>query len=657
MFESRSFLGFQFNVDAVRARSYGDLTAALLDAEQRVYAAEQARLEAERDRQQLAETLAEVSETLAEVSADRDALARTQEELWKQKKARDNEVEVLFKRISELVQQLSEATAVDRQQQFALEIQVLQRRLDDRNRSLYGTSSERRGRPEGEGEPPAEEPAKKPRQRKRSGSRRTAQPKLPIVPVPHALSPEEQAGGCKACHGDLAEMKGQTEDHEEVTVKRIVYELHLHQCQKYRCVECGWIGTAPGPDKLIAGGRYSPEFAVHSAVMKYADHMPLERQVSQMARAGLTVTSQALWDQHRYLALLLLPTLLALHAIIRTADLCYVDETPWRMMKKSGSKRWWMWSLSDGLLVYYQAVTSRGNAAARELLRDFSGLLMADDYVVYRSLEHERSRQGGVQQVIDEEGNPVDVWTPDFLLLTCWMHVRRYLVKAEKYQPTAGPGLDLIAGLYKAEADAEAEVDAQVDAAIEAGTPLSDDAPVQLLLQARREHRDRTSRGLIAKLDTWRNQVVRLEGSALANALDHMDRLWPRLVMFLEDARIPLDNGHAERQMRRPVLGRVNFQGNRSEDGAWVTAGLYSLIGSAINLGLNPEDWMNEAVRRAIANPGAVWLPTDHLAILRERGEAPVVVRRGASGLVMRTAAPSTPATDTDTTSGKRATT
>ncbi|NOZ79227.1 MAG: IS66 family transposase [Acidobacteria bacterium] len=632
MLESDTPPRFQFNVDAVRARSHGDWAAALLDAEERLHVAEQTRIEAERSRLDAEQTHTRLVEAFAEVSADRDSLVRAREQLWKENKARSNELEVLYKRISELVQQLSEVTQVDLQQQFTLEIRRLQRRLDDRNQSLYGSSSERRGRPEGEGDSPAEKPEAKRRRRKRSGSRRTSQPKLPIVPVPHLLSAQEQAGGCKVCLGDLTEMKGQTEDHEQITVARVVYQLQLHQCQKYRCVDCGGIATAPGPEKIIAGGRYSPEFAVHSAVLKYADHLPLERQVRQMSRAGLNVTSQALWDQHRYLALLLLPTLLALHALILTAALCYADETPWRMMKKLGSKRWWMWTVSDGRLVYYQAVTSRGNAAGRELLRDFAGLLMADDYVVYNSLEHERTRLGGVRQVIDEQGNRIDVWTPDFTLLTCWMHARRYLFKAEKHQPTAGPGVDIIGALYKVEADAEAEVDKLVIAAIEASKPISDEDQVLLLLQARREHRERTSRGLIAKLDTWRKQVIRLEGSALADALKHMDRLWPRLVMFLEDARIPLDNGHAERQIRGPVLGRVNFQGNRSEDGAMVTAALYSLIRSAINLGLNPEDYMNEALRRAIAAPGSIWLPTDHLDMLRERGEAPVMVRRGTPG-------------------------
>jgi hypothetical protein len=49
--------------------------------------------------------------------------------------------------------------------------------------------------------------------------------------------------------------------------------------------------AALGPDKLVPSGRYSTDFAVDVAIAKFADHMPLERQVRQMARDGLDVDS------------------------------------------------------------------------------------------------------------------------------------------------------------------------------------------------------------------------------------------------------------------------------------------------------------------------------------------------------------------------------
>jgi transposase len=44
-----------------------------------------------------------------------------------------------------------------------------------------------------------------------------------------------------------------------------------------------------GPDKLVAGGRYSIDFALDVAIARFADRLPLERQVRQMARDGLDV--------------------------------------------------------------------------------------------------------------------------------------------------------------------------------------------------------------------------------------------------------------------------------------------------------------------------------------------------------------------------------
>ena len=80
---------------------------------------------------------------------------------------------------------------------------------------------------------------------------------------------------------------------------RFVYKNHRRQ--KYAC-SCGsCIETALGPDKLVPGGRYSIDFAIYVAISKYCDHLPLERQVRMMARDGLVVTSQTLWDQIEHL--------------------------------------------------------------------------------------------------------------------------------------------------------------------------------------------------------------------------------------------------------------------------------------------------------------------------------------------------------------------
>jgi len=332
---------------------------------------------------------------------------------------------------------------------------------------------------------------------------------------------------------------------------------------------------------------------------------------------GLNVTSQVFWDQLQYLYTLLLPVLLVLHARVLQGEVCVADETPWRMMsnKGGGSKKWWLWTVSDGTGVYFQLVTSRGSAAARELLQSFDGVLVTDDYVVYRSLEKAKTRNGGVQFVLDNDGKPIEIPTPDYTLATCWMHARRYLFKAEKYHREAGPALDLIGELYHIEDLAVRKVDARVR---RAKRPVEDDKVREWLLSARRELRNTRSRRCIADLDAWRREVIRLEGTALTEAADHLDRLWSRLILFLENPKIPLDSGHAERQIRGPIIGRNNYRGCRSEFGARVAALFFSLISTAKNMGLDPHAYLTVAVAKALCDPKSVFTPWDYAAHLRE---------------------------------------
>lgn len=601
--------GITLDLTAIRARQVEDLVrdhaqaVRRLEETQRALAdAERSRQDAERARQDAEASLANLVGRKADVDLKNRVLL--------------NENAVLMKRISELVQQLSQATERDLQLLLSAELAVLHRRLDDRNRALFGRSSERRGNKDSE----SEDDKKKKRKKKRSGGTRSPQVALPVHIVPHTLPQSEIERGCLKCTGgELREMKGQFDTSEEVNRIRVRYEILEHRCQKYRCAGCGWITQADGPDKLIAGGRYSIDLAVETALDKYGDHIPLHRQVRRMARDGLMVTTQALWDQLLRMYVLLLPTLLALHERILRADLCYADESTWRVMSnQGGSKQWWLWAVSDGEAVYFQIVPSRGGDAARQLLQNFAGILMADDYTVYVALEKCRSLSGGVQQVIDEEGNLVDVPTPDFVLVTCLMHIRRYLLKAEKYHPEASPALDDIAELYQIEDLAKERADERIAAAAQ---PLDKAEARAVLLEERRLLRDSRSREVVARLDAWRTQTLRLDGSALAEAINHLDRVWPRFVKFLEDPKIPLDNGHAEREMRGPVVSRKNYYGSRSDAGARVAALFFSLIHSARGMGLDVRDYLGAAVLRAVRKPGSVWTPWDQAEALQAQAD------------------------------------
>ncbi len=90
-----------------------------------------------------------------------------------------------------------------------------------------------------------------------------AQPNVPLEHVTHELPEEERT--CAFCGGQVDEMRGQVETYEEITVVGVEYKVVTHQRQKYRCGCNAQVVTTPGPERLVPGGRYSIDFAVHVA--------------------------------------------------------------------------------------------------------------------------------------------------------------------------------------------------------------------------------------------------------------------------------------------------------------------------------------------------------------------------------------------------------
>ncbi|MGH2608132.1 MAG: IS66 family transposase [Tepidiformaceae bacterium] len=448
------------------------------------------------------------------------------------------------------------------------ELEALKELLAQRERVIFGDTSEKRPRTDADAAAPGPAP--------RRGHGPRLQPSLPILDVIHELDEADRT--CPQCGGALVEMAGQTEDSEEVTVVERRFAILKHQRKKYRCACNGCVDTAPGPLKLQPGSRYSTAFAVEVAASKYLDHLPLERQARIMRREGLVIDSQTLWDQLDVLARVLQPAYDALGRYVLEAEVVGADETWWRLMEKKGAKRWWVWSVTRDDAVIYKALASRSREAARQVLNGYRGIVLADGYGAYEAL----ARDG-----------------PSFTLAHCWAHVRRKFVEAEPHFPDpCREVLDLIGQLYAVERDVPSP----------SATDPSDRTET---LALRRRLREERSRPLIREIRDWGMKQRPLPESGLGKAIAYMLGLWKGLTLFLEDARVPLDNNRTERGLRGVVLGRKNYYGSRSERGTEVAALFYSLLESAKLAGVEPKLYLLTATRRALADPKTVTLPRD----------------------------------------------
>lgn len=448
-----------------------------------------------------------------------------------------------------------------------LELEQLQELLAQREKALFGDSSEKRPRRA------SEEPAGEPAAQRGHGPRQQRQ--LPLIDQVHELPTDQRQ--CPQCGGELVEMDKQFEESEEISVVERRFVVVRHCRKKYRCRCNAAVVTAPCPRKLIVGGRYSPEFAVEVAASKYLDHLPLERQVRIMEREGLVIDSQTLWNQLDALAAHLEPSYQALIKKVLSAPLIHADETYWRLMGGETS-RWWAWCTASMDAVAYRIFSSRSKQAARTVLAGYQGIVMADGYSVYEALARA---------------------SPRFTMAHCWAHVRRKFIEIESNHPApCGEILDWIGQLY----------------AVERLVPRTADEEPPEKLALRAQLRDERSREVVAQIRRWAESQRLLPQSGLGKAIDYMIGMWPGLIRFLDDARIPLDNNVAERALRGMVVGRKNHYGSRSHRGTEVAALFYSLFESAKLAGVEPKSYVLRATYAAIDQPGTATLPGTRLS-------------------------------------------
>lgn len=401
----------------------------------------------------------------------------------------------LYRRLEDVTRQLARAQGQDEIEAIQLELRLLQEKLAKNNRALFGRSSEKRGGP-------------KRKQSKREeilGHGPTVQPDLPVVEEVHVLDEPDRT--CPKCGGDLREMAGQYEESDEIDVVERSFRIVRHKRQKYVCACSECVDTALGPPKLIAGGRYSIDFAIAVVTARYLDQMPLARQERQMARQGLLVTRQTLWDQLDALLGHLEPTVEALHAYVLSAEVIQADETRWPLLGTEGASKWHAWAVAREDAISYRVLGSRSKRAAAEVLGGFAGTAVTDGYAAYEALAN--SRDG-----------------PGFTLAHCWSHVRRKYVEAAESYPKANEMIDKIGALYAIEARAD---EARVSLEVRGGM--------------RREE----SRPIVDDIYRWITTEPALPKSLLGKAIGYTQRLWPGLVRFVDDARLPLDTNAVER--------------------------------------------------------------------------------------------------------------
>lgn len=246
---------------------------------------------------------------------------------------------------------------------------------------LFGRSTERRSLDDAKPASGAKKSQKPKKPRKGHGP--TPQPELARIEVTHKLV--DEALQCDVCGGRLHAVDTLAEESELIALekRRLVLEKHLRTVYRCRCGEC--LKTAPGPLKLIPGGRYDLSFTVHVAYQKYFAHLPLERQAKMFKHEGLVVTTATLCDQLDALATALSATYEAIWKHVQAERVLRADETPWAVMSNgfNENEQFYAWVAVGTRYVAFRLLDTRSAAGAATILGEFDGTLMVDGLTSY----------------------------------------------------------------------------------------------------------------------------------------------------------------------------------------------------------------------------------------------------------------------------------
>jgi transposase len=395
-------------------------------------------------------------------------------------------------------------------------------------------------------------PEPKPERKPRSSTGPTPQPLLPVVEQVFTLEDADRA--CPSCGGELKPMKDQFEESEMVDVIETSYRVVKVKQQKYVCRCGGCVDTALGPARALPGSRYSLAFAIKVLLDKWLDHIPLERQVRILDRHGLVVSSTTLWDLAYSLAQRLTLVSDALLAHVKSQPVIGLDQTSWPRLEADATKPWQMWCLTAPGVVVHRIRDDKSAATFKALVGDYKGVIIADALGT-----HDAGARDG----------------PGIVLAGCWAHVIRRFKDAKGDHPAAERALAWIGALYEIDERGEGDL-ARI------GELRRTEAPA-----------------ILSELRAWLLEHAGATHVSIGQAAAYTLGIWDRLVRFVDDARIPLDNNATERAIRGPVVGRKNHYGSKSRRGTEVAATLYSILETTKLHGIDPAAYLRAAIAAA----------------------------------------------------------
>lgn len=366
---------------------------------------------------------------------------------------------------------------------------------------------------------------------------------------------------------------------QEITEKLEVMPARVYVRQiirnKYKTPD-GRILIAPLPTQALWRSHAGASALSHIIVGKYADHLPLHRQLGIFQREGVRLSPSTVSNWCLAAAQEVEPIYNELRELLRKQSYVMADETPAKVLESDrphALHQGYMWAfyLPFCRTPFYEYHKGRGKEGVGVLLDCSVRVVQSDGYSVYG--------------LFDE--------LPGYLHLCCWAHARRKFIEAEwSDPPRVREILELIGRLYEIEKEIKSQ-------------GYQDEEKVN--------YRQRYAYPILQSIENWlkRNRVQVTAGSALDKAMQYTYSRMEQLSLYISAAAFEIDNNAIERQLRPLTLNRKNTLFIGSHEAAHASAIYYTLLGCCREHGVNPKTWLEDVLIRIKA-----CAPTDYSSLI-----------------------------------------
>ncbi len=493
---------------------------------------------------------------------------------------RDKTIEALRKSNERLGKKIKSLRA----QRARLQARIVQLRSTRAvlSKAVFGGRSERQETPRSE--------RKRGQERGAAGHGRTPRPAL--EKTEERQEPPPDALICSCCGKPYVANGERSSSVIEIAVKahirRIVRPRYRRGCD---CPSSPPEAVAPPPARLFARTPFGISVWARILYERFACFRPLRQVAAWMTDQGLAIAPGTMASSVRRLQPLFAPLAEAVLAHQNEMAVRHGDETGWRIqaLSETGrSRRAWLWISVGKDAVYYHVDPSRSAEAAMKLFGSVKGtvFLVCDRYVAYTRMAREL------------DGKVILCW--------CWIHQRRDFIECAagqaKLRQWCEGWIERFASVCRLNKERLKHYDPAL--ALERQSPAFEAAQAPL---------KKAVDGLFARAEAELAGLAdkARQGKALRSLLKHREGL----SVFVDNPQVPMDNNVAERELRGAVIGRRLSFGSDSEDGAALTATMYSVIGTLALNGIDVLRWLEAWLEACAENGGqppddlSLWLP------------------------------------------------